>query len=110
VRNTLNSTHNPKVLGSNPSPATINKNKGLDDKSNPLFFGQKTSYPTLFPTKPKKNLFDRLPQEKTLGKGRVKILEKGKARPFGCYPTLTRRRSLENRPCVMPLEGDFEDN
>ena len=30
-------THNPKVVGSNPAPAT-NEIKGLDEKSNPFLF------------------------------------------------------------------------
>ena len=45
----LNRSHNPKVLGSNPSPATNNKNKGLDDKSNPCFFAIKPRTPRYSP-------------------------------------------------------------
>ena len=37
---TNNRTHNPKVVGSNPAPATINKNKGLGLFSK-SFFNQK---------------------------------------------------------------------
>ena len=42
--------HNPKVVGSNPAPATTNKIKGLDAKSKPFFMPKKKSIPTLFPT------------------------------------------------------------
>ena len=41
--------HNPKVVGSNPAPAT-NKNKGLRKVRSPLFL-VKLAYPTLYPTR-----------------------------------------------------------
>jgi hypothetical protein len=40
--------HNPKVRGSNPLPATNNKNRGLDEKSGPFFHALKSHFQPYF--------------------------------------------------------------